>query len=121
MRQVIADATRHGLVRVAPYVLAPPNAERREDLALIEAYAAQMGWRVTSSSFADIGQPPPLGERPGFGAACRYAAQGYARGILAIARPAITTDSEAYTHVLEHLYARGVFLAYLPAADDTTA
>ncbi|MET7606067.1 hypothetical protein ABZS96_26865 [Streptomyces avermitilis] len=99
MRQVIADATRHTLVRVAPYVLAPPNAERREDLALIEAYAAQMGWRVTSSSFADLGQPPPLGERPGFGAACRYAAQGYTRGILAIARPAITSLREMGTHM----------------------
>ncbi|MET7919699.1 hypothetical protein ABZU45_28210 [Streptomyces avermitilis] len=106
---------------MAPYILTPPNPERREDLALIEAYAAQMGWRVTSSSFADIGQPQPLRERPGFGAACRYAAQGYAHGILASARPAITTDSEAYVHVLEHLYARAVFLAYLPAPDDTTA
>ncbi|MFD0542198.1 hypothetical protein ACFQ1B_02440 [Streptomyces mexicanus] len=57
----------------------------------------------------------PLAQRSGFGAACRYAAQGFAHGILAIARPAITTDDDAYLEILEYLHARGVFLAYLPA------
>jgi hypothetical protein len=122
MLQIIADAARRvRTVRVAPYVLVQPGGERRADLALIEEYAAGLGWHVTSSSFADAGQPLPLAKRAGFGAACCYAAQGYANGILAIARPAITTSDEAYAQILEHLHERQVFLAYLPAAYDSTA
>ncbi|MGV9565093.1 hypothetical protein [Streptomyces sp. NPDC003480] len=122
MLQVTASATQHGrTVRVAPYGLAQPGAERRPDLERIRAHAETMGWQVTSSSFADVGQPPPLAERPGFGAACRYAATGFAHGILAIAWPAITTDNETYAHVLDHLYGRCAFLAYLPAEDSTPA
>ncbi|MET7600914.1 hypothetical protein ACWERY_40090 [Streptomyces sp. NPDC004082] len=67
-----------------------------------------------------MGQPPPLAERPGFAAACRYAAQGYAHGILAIARPALTTDDETYARVLAHLYVRCVFLTYLPSVGEMT-
>jgi DNA-binding transcriptional LysR family regulator len=121
MAELIADAARRGhKVRVAPYVLAHPGPERRTDLDLIRRYTGEVGWQVTLSSFADVGQPPPLTERPGFTAACRYAAQGYAHGILAIARPALTTDDDTYARVLDHLYVRRVFLTYLPTTQATT-
>ncbi|MEU1466047.1 hypothetical protein ABZ467_36550 [Streptomyces sp. NPDC005727] len=117
MAQIITHAARHRrAVRVVPYVLAPTGPERRADLELIEQYAAQMRWKMTRTTFADLGQPPPLEERPGFAAACRYAAQGYAHGILAIARPALTTDNDTYARVLQHLHTRGLFLTYLPTA-----
>ncbi|MGW7387073.1 hypothetical protein [Streptomyces sp. NPDC054794] len=120
MAQIIAAAARHSdPVRVAPYALTQSGAERHADLELIEKYAAGMGWHLTRVTFADVGQPPPLDQRLGFGAACRLAARGYAHGILAIARPAITTDNETYAQVLEHLHLRGVFLAYLPTEHDT--
>ncbi|MGW4518792.1 hypothetical protein ACWEO4_44505 [Streptomyces sp. NPDC004393] len=116
MAQIIAIAARHRrAVRVVPYMLAQTGPERRADLELIEQYAAQMRWKTTRTTFADMGQPPPLDQRPGFAAACRYAAQGYAHGILAIARPALTTDNDSYARVLDHLHERGVFLTYLPA------
>ncbi|MFF7975781.1 hypothetical protein [Streptomyces sp. NPDC007905] len=118
MAQIIAIAARNrGTVRVVPYMLAQTGSERRADLALIAQYATQMRWKTTQTTFADLGQPPPLDQRPGFAAACRYAAQGYAHGILAIARPALTTDNDTYARLLEHLHTRGVFLTYLPAAD----
>ncbi|MBL1109420.1 hypothetical protein JK361_33390 [Streptomyces sp. 5-8] len=121
MDEAIAAVTRHDrAVRVAPYVLAPPGAERHADLELIARYAAAAGWQVARSSFADTGQPLPLAERPGFTAACQYAAQGYADGVLAIARPAITTDDDSYARVLEHLHNHGVFLAFLPAQREAT-
>lgn len=122
MLQIIDSAARNGRpVRVTPYVLAQPGPERHADLEFIEQHAARVGWQVTASTFADLGQSPPLAQRPGFGAACRYAAQGYAHGILAIARPAITTDNDSYSRVLEHLRERGVFLAYLPALREPTS
>ncbi|MET8454139.1 hypothetical protein [Streptomyces sp. NPDC005209] len=122
MAQIIAAAARHGdPVRVAPYVLTQPGTERHADLELIEKYAAGRGWQVTRVTFADVGQPPPLDQRLGFGALCRLAARGYAHGILAIARPAITTDNETYAQILEHLHVRGVFLAYLPTEHDAPA
>ncbi|MEU6593279.1 hypothetical protein ABZ923_29320 [Streptomyces sp. NPDC046881] len=121
MGQILAAAARQNRTpRVAPYVLAQPGAERRADLEQVAGYAAEMGWQVARSSFADVGQPLPLVQRPGFTAACRYAAQGYAHGILAIARPAITTDDDSYARMLEHLRERGVFLAYLPALREPT-
>ncbi|GHE38249.1 hypothetical protein [Streptomyces griseoaurantiacus] len=103
-------------VRVAAYVLAGPGRERQADVELLARYAERMGWKVAGSSFADVGEPPPLAGRAGFAAACRYAAQGYAHGILALARPALTTDNDAYAHVLEYLHTRGVFLDYPPSA-----
>ncbi|MFJ9718170.1 hypothetical protein ACIRPQ_19865 [Streptomyces sp. NPDC101213] len=122
MLEITATAVGCGrTVQVAPYVLAHSSAEQREDLELITAYAAEVGWQVTRSTFADVGEPPPLAARSGFGAACRYATQGYAHGILAVARPTLTTDDDAYAQVIEHFYVRGVFLAYLPAAGDATA
>ncbi|MFH8772039.1 hypothetical protein [Streptomyces sp. NPDC017958] len=122
MLQIIADsASRRSPLRVAPYVLAHTVTERREDLALIKSYAVdEMGWQVTDCSFADAGQPPPLEARRGFEEAWRYAAQGFAHGILAIARPVITTDAEAYGRVLEHLYSRRLFLAFLPGTGAMT-
>lgn len=121
MGQIIAVTARQNRpLRVAPYVLAQPGAERRVDLELITEYAAEMDWQVARSSFADLGQPLPLAQRPGFTAACRYAAQGYAHGILAIARPAITTDDDSYAQVLEHLHRRRVFLTYVPALPEPT-
>ncbi|MFJ9729457.1 hypothetical protein ACIRP3_42675 [Streptomyces sp. NPDC101209] len=116
MNDIIARAARaHRSVRITSYVLADSGEERRADLGLIRAHAVTLGWKVAPTTFADLGQPPSLTQRPGFGGACRYATQCYAHGILAIARPALTPDDEAYTHVLEYLYHRGVFLAYLPA------
>ncbi|CAM5475548.1 MULTISPECIES: hypothetical protein [Streptomyces] len=121
MGQIVAIAARQGRpLRVAPYALAQPGAEQHADLEQIAEYATARGWKVTSSTFADMSQPLPLTQRPGFGAACRYAAQGFADGILAIARPAITTDNETYSLVLEHLHDRDVFLAYLPTVDAPT-
>ncbi|MFJ3229045.1 hypothetical protein ACIPJS_37635 [Streptomyces sp. NPDC086783] len=117
MTSIISAVTRNRWsVLVAPYVLTQPGAERIADLHLIRQHAEQAGWQVTPSTFADIGQPPPLAQRSGFAAACRYAAQGHAHGILAIAQPAITTDPQTYAYVLDHLGRRGVFLAYLPSA-----
>ena len=117
-REITDSAAHFGrTVRVAPYILAAPGAERRADLELIQAHAQRMGWQVTRSSFADVGQAPPIAERFGFGEACRYAAQGFAHGIIAISRPAITTHNDAYADVLEHLHMRGVFLAFLPTVD----
>ncbi|MBG7704815.1 hypothetical protein HCJ76_43840 [Streptomyces sp. MC1] len=121
MGRIAAAIARQGRpLRVAPYVLAEPGAERQADLEKIAEYATATGWKVTSSTFADLGQPLPLPQRPGFEAACRYAAQGFAHGILAIARPAITTDNETYSLLLEYLHARSVFLAYLPTVDTLT-
>ncbi|MGW1801563.1 hypothetical protein ACWCQN_38010 [Streptomyces sp. NPDC001984] len=122
MLQIISGAVgRASPLRVAPYVLAHTVAERRDDLALIESYAVdEMGWQVTACSFADAGQPPPLERRRGFEEAWRYAAQGFADGILAIARPAITTDAEAYARVLDRLYSRRLFLAFLPGTGAMT-
>jgi hypothetical protein len=121
MASVMADVARRDRpLRVASYVLVQPGAERRADLETIAEYAAGMGWQVASSTFADMGQPLPLVERPGFTQACRYAAQGFADGILAIARPAITTDNDTYARVLDHLYQRHVFLAYLPGQGAST-
>lgn len=115
MTEVINDAHRRGRqVRVAPYVLADPGPIREADFETIARYAERQGWLVTESTFADVGQPPRLAQRSGFAAACRYAVQGFAHGILAIARPAITTDDDAYLEILDHLHPRGVFLAYLP-------
>ncbi|MFF7977338.1 hypothetical protein [Streptomyces sp. NPDC007905] len=119
--QIIAIAARNRrTVRVVPYVVAQTGSERRADLELIEQYATQMRWKTTRTTFADLRQPLPLDQRPGFAAACRYAAQGYAHGILAITRPAITTDNDSYAHVVEHLRERRVFLAYLPALREPT-
>ncbi|MFJ5779991.1 hypothetical protein [Streptomyces sp. NPDC093094] len=116
MSEITATVARHGRrLRVAPYVLVQPGAERHADLETIATYATAQDWQVSSSTFADMGQPRPLVERPGFTEACRYAAQGFADGILAVARPAITTDNDTYARVLEYLHQRQVFLAYLPA------
>lgn len=121
MGQILAAAARRNRTpRVALYVLAQPGAERRADIELIAGYAAEMGWKVARSSFADMGQQLPLVQRPGFAAACRYAAQGYAHGILAIARPAITTDDDSNARVLDHLRERSAFLTYLPVLGEPT-
>ncbi|MFI9155737.1 hypothetical protein [Streptomyces sp. NPDC053367] len=121
MSEITANVARHGRrLRVAPYVLVQPGAERRADLETIARYATEQGWQVSSRTFADMGQPRPLAERPGFTEARRYAAQGFADGILAIARPAITTDNDTYVRVLKYLYQRQVFLAYLPAEPELT-
>ncbi|MGW0770784.1 hypothetical protein [Streptomyces sp. NPDC002676] len=116
MLQIIAAiAARGSQVRVAPYVLAHTMGERNTDLALIKSYAVEeMGWQVTKAPFADAGQAPPLERRRGFASGWQYAMQGYADGILAIARPAITTDLVAYARVLENLAERRLFLAFLP-------
>ncbi|MGW3669271.1 hypothetical protein [Streptomyces sp. NPDC005141] len=114
----IAGARRaHRTVRVAPYVLAAPGTELGADLELIEAHVHGKGWHVTRSSFGDAGQAPAIGQRSGFAEAFVYAAQGFAHGIVAIGRAAITTDNEAYADVLEQLHRRGVFLAYLPTTE----
>ncbi|WP_432190503.1 hypothetical protein [Streptomyces sp. Tue6028] len=116
-REITDSAAHHGRpVRVAPpYVLAAPGAGRHTDLQMIEAHARRLGRQVTRSTFADIGQVPALTQRSGFDAACRYAGQGFAHGIVANNRAAITTHNDAYAHVLHHLHLRGVFLTYLPA------
>ncbi|MET9734748.1 hypothetical protein ABZZ79_30150 [Streptomyces sp. NPDC006458] len=121
MDQIAADVALRGRpLRVASYVLAQHGDQRRADLTLIAEHAAEMGWQVASSTFADAGQPLPLLERSGFTEACRYAARGFADGVLAIARPAITTDNDTYARLLERLYQRHVFLAYLPALPEPT-
>ncbi|MFG2257264.1 hypothetical protein [Streptomyces mirabilis] len=95
-------------------MLASPGAEGRADLKLIEEHVQRMRWHVTRSSFADVGQAPAIEQRTGFTEAFLYAAQGFAHGIVAIGRAAITTDNKAYADVLERLHQRGVFLSYLP-------
>ncbi|MFD6294252.1 hypothetical protein ACFWFU_05515 [Streptomyces sp. NPDC060235] len=100
-------------IRVAPYTLTMPGAERRADLELIETYVRSQGWLPTRSTFGDIGQPLPIARRSGFGAACKYAVQGFAEGIIAISRPAITMDNDAYRDALDFLNERAVFLTYL--------
>ncbi|MER5880677.1 hypothetical protein ABT119_32765 [Streptomyces sp. NPDC001910] len=102
-------------IRVAPYTLTMPGAERCADLELIETYVRAQGWLPTRSTFGDIGQPLPITRRSGFGAACKYAAQGFAEGIIAIGRPAITMDNDAYRDVLNFLNERALFLTYLPS------
>ncbi|MGW3633475.1 hypothetical protein ACWD7F_25525 [Streptomyces sp. NPDC005122] len=114
-REVVESARR--VVRVAPYVLVGPGAERRADLDLIEDHVRARGWHITRASFADVGQAPPITQRSGFGEAFVFAAQGFAHGIVAIGREAITTDDAAYEHVLDELGAHGVFLTFLPAED----
>lgn len=106
-------------VRVAPYVLASSVAERRADLELIRAHVHCKGWQLTLTSFADLGQAPPVTDRSGFNEACRYATQGFAHGIVAISRQAVTTDNTVYEELLDFLRHRGVFLAFLPGADGT--
>ena len=116
---IIAAAARaRRTVRAAPYVLAGPGGERQADLELIEAHVQHKGWHVTRVSFADLGQAPPIGHRVGFGEACLYAAQGFAHGIVAIARTAITTDNDAYAELLVQLHCRVVFLSFLPTMHD---
>ncbi|MGQ4344063.1 hypothetical protein [Streptomyces sp. SAS_275] len=114
-RQVIEGASR--TVRVAPYVLASAVSERRADQELIEAYVSGRGWNLALTSFADLGQAPPVMERSGFGEACRFASQGFAHGIVAISRHALTTDNAVYEELLDFLHNRGVFLAFLPCRD----
>lgn len=104
-------------VRVVPYALAEPGAERRADLELIENHVRSRGWRLAASSFADVGQAPEIGQRSGFTEACLYAGQGFADGIVAISRAAITTDNDTYALLLEQLHHRAVFLTYLPTAE----
>ncbi|MEU8794629.1 hypothetical protein [Streptomyces sp. NPDC048643] len=115
--QEVTDGASRTL-RVAPYVLASSVAERRVDLELIEAHVLKKGWQVALTSFADLGQAPPVTDRCGFNEACRYATQGFAHGIVAISRQAITTDNAVYEELLDFLRHRGVFLAFLPSADD---
>ncbi|MET8412551.1 hypothetical protein ABZV34_31445 [Streptomyces sp. NPDC005195] len=110
-QKVIERARR--TVRVTTYVLASSVAERRADQELIEAHVRGEGWKLALSSFWDFGQAPPVTDRTSFGEASRYAAQGFAHGIVAIGRPAITTDDAAYEELLDFLGSRGVFLAYL--------
>ncbi|MEU4166126.1 hypothetical protein AB0F46_04470 [Streptomyces sp. NPDC026665] len=113
--EIVTAAREAGrTVRVAPYMLAEPGDERRADLELIEAHVRSLGWQLAATSFADVGQAPAIGQRPGFTKACLYAAQGFAHGIVAINRAAITTDNPAYALVLEQLRHRSVFLSYLP-------
>ncbi|GGT05042.1 hypothetical protein [Streptomyces cinerochromogenes] len=115
MSEITTSVVRSGrVVRVAPYVLASTAEERRADLALIERYVIAAGMGLTATVFADAGQPPPIGRRSGWRAARRYAEQGYADGIVAIARPAITTDRAEYEALLEDLFAHRLFLAFLP-------
>ncbi|MFD8423506.1 hypothetical protein [Streptomyces sp. NPDC059466] len=111
-RQVIETARR--TVRVATYVLASSVAERRADQELIAAYVRSQGWKLALTAFWDFGQAPPVTDRTGFAEASRYAEQGFAHGIVAISRQAITTDNARYEELLHRLGARGVFLAYLP-------
>ncbi|MFF4977945.1 hypothetical protein [Streptomyces sp. NPDC001083] len=110
--KVIVAARR--TVRVTTYVLASSVAERRADQELIEDDVRRRGWKLALSSFWDFGQAPPVTDRTGFGEASRYAAQGFAHGIVAIGRQAITTDNAAYEELLHFLGSRGGFLAYLP-------
>ncbi|MEU8789745.1 hypothetical protein [Streptomyces sp. NPDC048643] len=113
-REAIDRAVHYGrTIRVAPYTLTMPGAERCADLEPIETYVGARGWLRTRSTFGDIGQPLPIARRSGFGAACKYAAQGSAEGIIAIGRPAITLDNDAYRDVLEFLNERAVFLTFL--------
>ncbi|MFE9812504.1 hypothetical protein [Streptomyces sp. NPDC005548] len=114
-REVTNGASR--TVRVAPYVLASSVAERRADLKLIEAYVLEKGWHLALTNFADLGQAPPVTDRSGFNEACRYATQGFAHGLVAISRHAITTDNAVYEELLDFLHNRGVFLAFLPCRD----
>ncbi|MEU1533945.1 hypothetical protein [Streptomyces fagopyri] len=110
-RKVIEAARR--TVRVTTYVLASSVAERRADQDLIEAHVRGRGWKLALSSFWDFGQAPPVTDRIGFGEASRYAAQGFAHGIVAIGPQAITMDDATYEELLHFLGSRGVFLAYL--------
>ncbi|MER6678148.1 hypothetical protein [Streptomyces sp. NPDC000983] len=115
--ETVAAARAAGrTVRVAPYILAAPGPERRADLELIEKYVRSRGWQLAATSFADLGQPPPIGQRSGFAEACLYAARGFAHGIVALSRAAIITDNQAYADILDQLHHRAVFLAYLPAS-----
>ncbi|MFE5142975.1 hypothetical protein ACFRDV_35895 [Streptomyces fagopyri] len=109
----VIEAARR-TVRVTTYVLASSVAERRADQELVEAHVRGQGWKLALSSFWDFGQAPPVTDRTGFGEASRYAAQGFAHGIVAIGRQAITTDNATYEELLHFLGSRGVFLAYLP-------
>ncbi|MFF0143533.1 hypothetical protein ACFYRN_45005, partial [Streptomyces sp. NPDC005227] len=93
-------------------------SERRADQELIEAYVSGRGWNLALTSFADLGQAPPVTDRSGFNEACRYATQGFAHGLVAISRHALTTDNAVYEELLDFLHNRGVFLAFLPVADD---
>ncbi|MET8292090.1 hypothetical protein ABZV80_44340 [Streptomyces sp. NPDC005132] len=114
--QQVIEKARH-TVRVAAYVLASSVAERRADQELIEAHVRGQGWNLALTSFWDFGQAPVITERTGFGEASRYAVQGFAHGIVAIGRPAITTDNVVYEELLHFLGTRGVFLTFLPASD----
>ncbi|MEU8951624.1 hypothetical protein [Streptomyces sp. NPDC048489] len=114
--QQVAEKARR-TVRVTTYVLASSVAERRADQELIEALVRMRGWKLALTSFWDFGQAPVITERTGFGEASRYAVQGFAHGIVAIGRAAITTDNAAYEELLHFLGSRGVFLAFLPASD----
>ncbi|MET7390479.1 hypothetical protein ACFYPT_38760 [Streptomyces sp. NPDC005529] len=115
-QEIVATAPR--TVRVVPYVLASSAEERGADQELIAAHVRELGWQVSRATFWDGGQAPPLLEWAGFGNACRYAMQGFAHGIAAISRAAITTDDTTYEHVLDELRPHEVFLTFLPADDD---
>ncbi len=117
MTEIAAAVRRGRLVRVAPYVLASSVEERQADLFLIERYTIAAGIALTTASFSDPGQPPPIGERSGWRAARQYAEQGYAHGIVAIARSALTTEPAAYAALLNDLFAHQLFLALLSAED----
>ncbi|MFI1767258.1 hypothetical protein ACH41H_35110 [Streptomyces sp. NPDC020800] len=118
MSKITAAVVSSGrTVRVAPYVLASSGEERRAGLALIERYVIAAGLSLAEVSFADTGAPPPIDRRTGWRAVRRYAERGFAHGIVAIARPAITTDVRVYEGLLTDLFVHRLFLALLPTED----
>ncbi|MEU5683605.1 hypothetical protein DEJ48_36730 [Streptomyces venezuelae] len=123
MAELLEEHKRSGrTITVAPYVLASTGDERRAGLAQLGRFAEeQQGWPVTGSSFCDFDPEVPLEERRAFGAACRYASLGFASGILAANRAALTFDDAAYERVLTYLHKHRVFLAFLPLLNEQGA
>ncbi|MGY4934836.1 hypothetical protein ACWD7T_27740 [Streptomyces sp. 900116325] len=113
---IAAQAAQGRRVKVATYVLAGIGTDVDAMHQALGVYAGRMGWRVSTQSFTDDPRGCPPEARPAFRAACRYAASGFADGVLALDRFALPPSDEAYESWLRWLHDRMSFIAFAPLA-----
>ncbi|MET8518248.1 hypothetical protein [Streptomyces sp. NPDC005077] len=113
---IAAQAEQGRRVKVATYVLAGIGTDVDAMHQALGVYAGRMGWRVSTQSFTDDPRGCPPEARPAFRAACRYAASGFADGVLALDRFALPSSDEAYESWLRWLHDRMSFIAFAPLA-----
>ncbi|WP_455357169.1 recombinase family protein [Streptomyces sp. SYSU K217416] len=108
-------------IKVTTYVLTQRGENAESAHQALAEHAESLGWRLGSERFTDEWQGGPADARPAFNEACRYAAAGFAHGILAPDRSALAPSDEAYESYLRWLHDRLSFIAFLPAAAQPTS